>query len=61
MKGRDGSHGKEKNQVNMNRSMGILQLGCLELREAKYNAKQGCYSFLSGDPTFELDKPDGIK
>ncbi|KAB5525124.1 hypothetical protein DKX38_022873 [Salix brachista] len=34
--------------------------GCLELREAKYNAKHGCYSFLSGDPTYELDKPDEI-
>ncbi|KAJ6875797.1 LOW QUALITY PROTEIN: hypothetical protein NC652_035234 [Populus alba x Populus x berolinensis] len=34
---------------------------CLELREAKYNVKQGCYSFLSGDPIFELDKPDEIK
>jgi hypothetical protein len=45
----------------MNRSMDILWLGCLELREAKYNVKQGCYFFLSGDPTFELDKPDEIK
>ncbi|KAJ6339593.1 hypothetical protein OIU77_007531 [Salix suchowensis] len=40
--------------------LGMTLNGCLELREAKYNAKHGCYSFLSGDSTYELDKPDKI-